>query len=604
MKYLTSNKDIGQLVRDTESTYVSGGGIQMSKYVNTDHYDDIQKIYAYLGSRHTSGEYDSLKREKPFFNIVLAARNIYYRATDTDRKNINVRADNMQEDIPALFATAWLTEWMRREHFGSFLNNWGIELAGFNSAVVKFVESNGELHSMVVPWSRIIFDPINFDANPKIEILELTEAELYRRVDTHGYDKEMVEKLCEALTARELLDHTQQDQKSSYIKLYEVHGYFSLATLTGKDKDEKKYAQQMHVISFVASKEKGEYDDYTLVSGREEKDPYMLTALLPATDGSVSLDGSVKNLFQAQWMVNHEAKSIKDQLDIASKNFYQTADPAFLGRNVVDAIQYGQIVINKEGTSITPVNTTLPNIVPQESFMNMWKSLSAEINGISESMLGQTPPSGSAWRQVQTLLAESHSLFELMTENKGLDIERMIRTHIIPFAKKKMKNKDEIMAVLSANNLAKIDAKLIPARAVANHNRKFVQSVLDGEIPSPYDQAAEEGAVQKELQAMGDSRPLSPGDINWDELLKDIEWNLEFDVTGEPSDKQAVLSTLSTVLGVIANPNYANNPQAQFVVAKALRATGTVSPAEFASIPSPVAPVGGQVLPNNLQPIK
>ena len=96
-------------------------------------------------------------------------------------------------------------------------------MAQFNSAVVKFVESKGELHPMVVPWSRLIVDPINFDQNPKIEILELTEAELYGRVNTHGYDADMVERLCDAVQARELTDKTKQDQRNNYIKLYEVH---------------------------------------------------------------------------------------------------------------------------------------------------------------------------------------------------------------------------------------------------------------------------------------------------------------------------------------------------------------------------------------------
>jgi hypothetical protein len=81
----------------------------------------------------------------------------------------------------------------------------------------------------------------------------------------------------------------------------------------------------------------------------------------------------------------------------------------------------------------------------------MWKSLGSEIAGISESMLGNTAPSGTAWRQVEALLQESHSLFELMTENKGLDIEKMLRKYVIPFLKKKLDTKEEIVATLEAH---------------------------------------------------------------------------------------------------------------------------------------------------------
>lgn len=87
-----NNTDISQLVRDAEQNFISGGGTQMSKYVNSDLYEDINKIYAYLNSKHISGEYDAQGREKPFANKVICGRNAYYRATDIDRKNIEVSA--------------------------------------------------------------------------------------------------------------------------------------------------------------------------------------------------------------------------------------------------------------------------------------------------------------------------------------------------------------------------------------------------------------------------------------------------------------------------------------------------------------------------------
>lgn len=590
-KYLTQNKEIGELIRTSEQNFTNGTGTLMSKFVTTDLYDDINKIYAYLNSKHVSGETDSQGRDKPFFNIVIAARNIYYRATDIDRKNIDVKPTKKTHEIPALIATAFIQNWMRKANFGAFLNDWGLELAGFNSAVVKFVENGNELHSMVVPWSRLICDQINFAQNPKIEILELTEAELYTRIKTHGYNKDMVEALCDSLEARTLTDGTPQDSKSNYIKLYEIHGNLPLSLLTGKDKDEDEYAQQMHVVSFVASKEKGEYDDFTLVSGREEKDPYMLTSLLPATDGSISLDGSVKNLFQAQWMLNHSVKSIKDQLDLASMLVFQTADQAFAGRNVLSAIQNGDILVHKENMPLTQMNNNSHDIASQQAFGNMWKSLSNEISGVSESMMGNVAPSGTAWRQVEALLNESHSLFELMTENKGLYLEQMMREYVIPFLKRRMmKSKEEISAILSDHNITKIDSLYIPNKAIANYNQKAKDRVLNIEEVDQYNPDEYEKPIKDELSRQGNQRFFTPDELSektWGDIFKDLEWELEINVTGEATDKQTVLTTLSTALQAVANPNYANNPQAQFIISKILTATGEVTPLEIASLPKP-----------------
>lgn len=613
---MTDPNTIGELVRELESNFISGTGTLTSKYVTSDLYEDINKTYAYLESKHISGETDSLGREKPFFNIVLAARNIYYRATDIDRKNIEVKPTKTRDVIPAFIATVHLQNWMRKENFGAFLNDWGLDLSGFNSSVVKFVEKGENLHAMVVPWSRLIVDPINFDANPKIEILELTEAELYNRVRTHGYDKEMVEKLCDAVQARELTDRTKKDIKSNYIKLYEVHFNGSLKLVTGKDSDEDTFEQQMHVISFVESKERGKFDDFTLVSGREEQDPYMLTALLPATDGSISLNGSVKNLFEAQWMMNHTVKSIKDQLDVASKLIFQTADGNFVGRNVLSAIEQGDILIHQLNMPLTQVNNTSHDISAQESFGNMWKGLSSEINGVSESMMGNVAPSGTAWRQVEALLQESHSLFELMTENKALYIEQMLRRFVIPHLKKQMDTTEEIAATLEAHNISKIDSIYVPAEAARRFNEKVVQDVITAletddmsKIPSPYQPDVAQQEVKQEMAPLGQQRFFVPSDIpatTWKEVLKDLEWDLEINITGEAVDKQTVLTTLSTALNAVANPAYANNPQAQLVVSKILSATGVISPLEVASLPppQPVAPQeqGGAPAPLPVSP--
>ena len=101
---------IAQRVRRLETDFISGGGTLMSKYVRTDLYTDINTIYAYLESKHISGEYDTLGREKPFFNIVLASRNIWYRATDVDRKNMILKATKEKLTLPVFFLSIYLQD--------------------------------------------------------------------------------------------------------------------------------------------------------------------------------------------------------------------------------------------------------------------------------------------------------------------------------------------------------------------------------------------------------------------------------------------------------------------------------------------------------------
>lgn len=604
------DNEIGALVRKLEQNFTSGTGALMSRYVTSDLYDDINKIYAYLESKHISGETDSMGREKPFFNIVLAARNIWFRATDIDRKNIKVKATKEADVLPSFLATVKLQDWMRKENFGAFLNDWGMELAGFNSAVVKFVEANGELHKMVVPWSRLIVDQIDFKNNPKIEILELTEAQLRQR---KGYDKKMVNNLCQAVQVRQTTDKQNKDQKTGYIKLYEIHGNLPLSYLTGKEKDKDEFVQQMHVISFVEGKEKGAFDDFTLISGREERDPYMLTALLPATDGSVSLNGAVKNLFDAQWMANHTVKSIKDQLDLASKLIFQTSDGNFVGQNALSAIQNGDILIHQPNQPLTELNNTSHDITALQNFGTMWKAQSSEINGISEAMLGVNPPSGSAWRQTEALLSESHSLFEVMTENKGLYIEEMLRTYVIPFHKKQLANSDEIAAILDGYDINKIDTRYVRNTSIRITNQALADRILKGEEPTAIDQeqmmnmTAQE--LKQQLSELGNQRFFKPSDLSnktWKDLFKNLEWEVEVEVTGEAHDTQNALTTLTTVLQTIGrNPAILQDQTMRVIFNRILETTGVLSPLELPAAPTP-SPIQTQPLavsPNGGQPV-
>lgn len=598
-----TEETIGQLVQGLERDFTSGGGTLMSKYVRTDLYEDINTIYAYLESKHISGEFDSLGREKPFFNIVLASRNIWFRATDIDRKNIVLKATSEGMTLLVFFLYLHLQNWMRKENFGMFLNNWGISLAGFNSSVVKFVEKDGKLICEVTPWAKLIVDQVNFDNNPKIEILELTETQLYDR-----YGKEAVDDLVGAKKARELTNKQVMDNKNNYYKLYEVHGRLPLSNLTGNPKDTEP-VQQMHVISFVGkSRGKGE-DCYTLYKGREEKDPYMLTWLLPSEDGSISLNGAVKNLFQAQWMVNHSQKAIKDQLDLASKLIFQTADANFIGQNALSSIETGDILIHNVNQPLTQVNNNSHDVTSLSNFGQSWKALGSEINGISEAMLGIAPKSGTAWRQTEALLQESYSLFEIMTENKGLHIEQMLRRYILPFLKKKMNNDKEIMATLDMHGIKEIEDRYIKNQSIREANKMIKEDILNGKIANKPDVNAIQSQMKEGFNEQGNQRFFKPSEVSWKKEFEDLNLDdVEVEITGESADTQAMLTTINNALTVVANPAFAQNKQAQYLVNKALTKSGFLSPVELSSMPAPeqpvTAPPGGQVdvtMAGNLQ---
>lgn len=602
---MDSDKTLGELVRRNETNYISGT-TTISKYVDFSLSENINKIDAYLNSRHISGATDSMEREKPFFNIVTAAVNIWYRATDIDRKDIKIRANKSKEMISSFLATIHLQNWMRKENFGAFLNDWGRTLARYGSAVVKFIEADGELHSSVIPWNRLIVDQVDFNNDVVIEVLELSPSELRSR---KGYDQEIVDKLLETTSARQTLDKQKKDTQANFIRLYEVHGEMPVSYLTGKDKDDDTYCQQMHIISFVAGKDKGEYDDFCLYKGKESKNPYMITHLIKE-DGRTQSIGAVENLFEAQWMLNHTTKQIKDQLDLASKLIFQTADGNFVGQNALNSIETGDILIHAVNQPLTQVANNSHDITSLQNYGAQWKQLGTEINGISEAMMGTSAKSGTAWRQTEALLNESHSLFEMMIENKGIHIEQMLRTYVIPFLKKKMDTSKEIAATLDYENINKLNSMYLPSELIRRDNEQIKRTILNGGIAQNLDPMMAEQEIVKEMNTQGNQRFFKPSEVDsktWKEYFKDLEWEIEIDVTGEQSDDKSDMATLASVFQTVAAlQGQPMGEEAKLLFNKILMKTSTVSPLELSNVKSavpvnPVAPtVGGSTTGNGM----
>lgn len=575
-------KSISQLVREMEDLDTNGVTTS-SKYVTQSMREDINTTEAYLNSKHISGDTDYLGREKPFFNIVIGARNIWFRATDIDCKNIKLRATKDEEMIEAFVATIKFQEWIKKQSFGQFLNDLGLSLASHGSTVSKFIERENELIAQVMDWNNIIVDPIDFENNVKIEKLWFTPSQLLKQ---KGYDKEKVKELLSKVETRETITGEPKDNKSGYIPVYEVHGELPLSLLTNDEKDDETYVQQIHVVSFLAKKDnKNKYDEYTLYSGREKQDPYFITHLIKK-DGQTYAGGAVKNLFEAQWMVNHSQKQIKDQLDLASKIIFQTSDGSFVGQNMLSSIENGDILKHEINQPLTRLADNA-DITALQAFKADWQNVANQINGISEAMQGENAPSGTAWRLVQAQLQESHSLFELMTENKGLAITEMIRRYVLPFFKKQLNNDEQISAILEEENIKQIDSMYVPNEVTRRLNQKKKETILSGEIFDPGFEAADMAEANAEISKTltGNQRFIKPSDVpnkTWKEVFDDMEFDIDIDVTGEAKDIQGAMATLTTIFQVVAsNPAVLQDPTVKMMFSKILNLSGVVSPLEL-----------------------
>ena len=598
---------VHDIVREAEINWLQGTN-KLGKYVERNTHEIIETIDAYTNHKHISGSIDSLGREKPFFNIVTAAENIWYRATDIDRKDIKFIPKTLSSTVLAFVANVMLQNWMDENRYGQFLNTWGRTLARYGSAVVEYVEQDGKLIPLVIPWNRLIPDAVDFYATPTIKKLYRTPAQLRKN---KFYNQDAVDKLVEALETRKNLEGQTIDNQSSFIEIYEVKGEMDSRLLEEqpnlnlKDKD-IKYRWQMHAISFVESKD-AEFNDFTLYKGRLSKNPTMITHLIEE-DGTVLSKGAVEHLFDAQWMANHTVKNMKDTLDIASRLIFQTADTRYTGRNILSAIETGDIFIHAVNMPLTRVANDKPDISAQQNFQMMWQNIGRELTNTPNLTRGISQPQPLTYGLGQILNNNSNSLFEIMTENKGLSLEDQLKEYVVPKIRKQLKNKKEVLGILDAAGIDEIDAMYVPKQAIKNYNNRTAESMfslLEGKEPSqvmselqPFNQQAEEQGVRQELGKLGNKRSFVPdeaGEKQWDELFSDFEWgNIRVEITNENADKQAVMQTLATLYTTTAQTDPV---KANLILSRIMTETGVFSQIEFSTVrSSPVAsnpPVGG-----------
>lgn len=560
-------------------------------------YDTIQLISAYMNSVHRDGSFDSLGREKPFFNIVTSAVNIWYRATDIDRKDITILPKSSAGDtVLSLAANILLRDWMDREKFGVFLNDWGRTMATYGSAVCKFSKNNGRLIPSVCNWNNLIVDPVDFSSGPVIEKIFYTQEQL--KLNTF-YNQEVVDSLLKAKSTRTNLEGQDIDNKSEFVTVYEIHGRFSQAAYkhskgldsTIKDEDYNIFFQQMHACTYLKGDNEDSYDDFVLYSGKEDN-PYIITHLIPEKDRTLSI-GAVEYLFDSQWMANHSVKLMKDYLDVASKQIFQTADPRFVGRNVLVNFENGAIFHHSVNSPLTQVNNSALNTTAIQNFGAQFINLSREITSTPDALRGNTLPSGTPYSLGASLQQQASSLFEIMVENKGLAIEDMMREFILPYLKTKMDTSEEIVAILDEKMITQLDAMYVPREAIKRENDRIFEEIgraiqdNTAPLPSPYQPELAQQQVKSELAVNGNMRSIKPSDIStktWKKLLENFEWRVTVQVTNEPIDKQATLQTLSTILQIIStNQAVLENPNAKLIFRKILELTSAISPVELSS---------------------
>lgn len=592
---------ICEAVKDLESNYEFGyvsilDGLTFSQWKTIrmcEFYSNSTYINAGQNGTGISGvspNVDELGRDAPFYNIVNYRVTIAKVATDLDIKDVDITSDDPQHYVKAMLLRKEAHEWMKLNNFAQFLNRMGYTRAKYGGVLIKKFEEKGKLELQVVQWKNVITDQINITDNPIVERHFMTHADLLKKRGIWENVEDVLEESKDISSAKAY----GAKEVSNRICVYEVTGEFPREYLKQcmgeeiQDDDKYEYTMQQYFIADVYGK------TTVLYHGELKESPYDYLAW-EEMEGRGLGRGVIEDAEEAQVWTNDAVKNEKSAMDLAGKVVLKTTSKK-IGNNILE-IDNGKIFELEEGKELDVLNLVPSALGQFQNQVDKWRQQADGATSSYDAITGEQPPVNTPYSQTALLNQVASKPFDYRREEAGIFLTRIFDKWVIPHLIKKLKKGHILAADFDEDELAMIDQDFATDRA----NTKVKEKLLSGEYTSPEEYQA---LIEME-KIVGAKRYLEMPDNYFD----GIEAKVTVDPTGEMRNKQAVLQSLSTLMGDVIksfNPNTGtfgvfDNPQLSKIFGTILELSGAgISPVALMGKPQSAAV---QTQPQPAQPI-
>lgn len=549
------------------------GSISIMEGLPFSQHKTIKMCEYYANSKYldATGNKDELGRDAPFYNIVNFRVTIAKVATDLDIKDIDITSDDPKHYVKAMLLRKEAYEWMKANNFAQYLNRLGYTRAKYGGALTKKFEDKGKMELQVVQWKNAITDQINIIDNPLIERQYMTYADLLKKKDIWENVEEVLKRNKDLNAAKKY----GTKEISNRICVYEVKGEFPVEFLkNAKDEqttneDKYEYTMQQYYLADVYGK------NFILYAEELKESPYEFLAW-EEMEGRALGRGVIEDAEEAQVWTNDAVKNEKGAMDLAGKVVAKTTSKK-IGNNILE-VDNGKIFELEEGKEFDILNLTPAAIGEFRNQLMMWKEQADGATSSYDANTGEQPPSGTPYSQTALLNQIASKPFDYRREEAGIFLTRIFDKWIIPHLIKKLKKKHILATDFDEDELAMIDQDFATSRA----NDKVKEALLQGTYITP----EQYQAIIETEKLLGTKRYLQMPDNYFD----DIEAKISVNPTGELKNKQAILQSLSTLMGDVIksfNPNTGtfgvfDNPQLSKIFGTILELSGAgISPASL-----------------------
>lgn len=541
--------------------------------------------------------------ERPYKDIVTPIINVAFRSEGFDVKDIIPFVDNIENSYKSFLVKKYHPKWARKNGIDTFIDEVVESSIIYDLVLIKNINN---VRPQVVPLQEIAFcDQTNILSGPICLKHQYSTSELQ---DFKGRwnDNKIEEAIVMGKESKTV--STANDQKAKtpgkYVEVYELHGSFPESWyIDGGDPD--TYVNQMHIVTYYTSSDNKKHG-ITLFKGRESKPIFKALKI----DSNVKAFGRacgrsiVEMLFEPQVWTNYSGIRLKEMLDAAALNLYQTESDE-LASNKLGSLKVNSILKHEQGKPLSRVDTSAPNVVPFVNQQAILQEDARTMGSASEPQLGKSPTSGTPFA-LQNLIVQQGEGFHEYRQGKIAAFfgDQLYPDWILKFLVKEINKGIKFSEDLSLDEL-QVLSDIISKNEVES---KIKKQILDGgRVPTREERAAMVDLYRKNFMKQGSKRFFK----TLEGELEDIPVDVAVNVAGKQRYMAQNADKITNIIReIVSNPSaFVTIPGLGKAFNQLLEESG-MSPIDFSQLvedvktnqPAPVkmvnnnSPVGGEEL--------
>lgn len=524
-------------------------------------YKLIRRISLFESHTYPTGKFDSRGNYKGWFDITNPRIESEIKNIDFDTKDITVWSDRKSDELPCIICNLKLKEYLRETGQAEEINAAVEEGSGWGNVVWKKIKGGYERVDLKN------FYVINqtaqcLDETPVIERHQFSQSDLRAKMKSWANIKEVIES-CGAKLYKNSVDNQPKDTTTPYYDIYERNGEVCLKDLKevkGEEPgegDDDKYVFAKIIVAGAkeSSTTTGVKIEYVLfadeMKGKDNGDLYK-EFHRSRYKGRWWREGIYELLFDLQVRANQIGNQIAQGLETASKTIL-SSDDKLLVQNILTDMNNGDVIRAKGLVQVDMKMHAFDQLVAE---WNQIQSLANDIANSSAIVRGTGIPSGAPFRTVQLLSQNANKLFDYVREKFGIPYSEMFEEWTIP----------DLVSTLTAPEVLRLtgDSDMLNRLRMLIVEDWYTQNLI---AIGPHAEDLADVLKQGKMDELKARPQLLMKGVK--AMFKDFEPHVQVVITGENSNKEGELQTLSTFIGLEADP-----VRRSYLVEKAMKRAG------------------------------